>query len=124
MKLKVRFLDFFIFLIFAAVLAFSVTKILSGKSDSRTLIVQIQGEKYAYSLEKELDLEFTGLIGKSRIIVSNGEAWFEDSPCDNKICVESGKINGPNQWAACLPNGIIIYIEGKQKDDELDIIAN
>ena len=94
------------------------------KSTKKNLIVQTRTEKYAYALDKELHLEFEGLIGKSRIAVSGGKAWFEDSPCDNKICVESGKITGPNQWAACLPNGIIIYIEGETEKEEVDVIAN
>ncbi|MDO4506191.1 MAG: NusG domain II-containing protein [Spirochaetales bacterium] len=124
MKVKARILDFFILLIFAAAVAFSAVRIFGGKSTKSTLIVQTRTDKYAYSLDKELHLEFEGLIGKSHIAVSNGEAWFEDSPCENKICVESGKINGPNQWAACLPNGIIIYIEGEAEKEEVDVIAN
>ncbi|MCQ2242072.1 NusG domain II-containing protein [Treponema sp.] len=124
MKIKVRIFDFFIFLVFASTVAFSTVRILSGKSTKKTLIVQTRTDKYAYSLDKDLNLEFEGLIGKSRIAVSDGKAWFEDSPCENKICVESGKINGPNQWAACLPNGIIIYIEGETEKEEVDVIAN
>ena len=124
MKVKARILDFFIFLIFAAAVIFPAIKIFGGKSTKKNLIVQTRTEKYAYALDKELHLEFEGLIGKSRIAVSGGKAWFEDSPCDNKICVESGKINGPNQWAACLPNGIIIYIEGETEKEEVDVIAN
>lgn len=124
MKVKARILDFFILLIFAAAVIFPAIKIFGGKSTKKNLIVQTRTEKYAYALDKELHLEFEGLIGKSRIAVSDGNAWFEDSPCDNKICVESGKLNGPNQWAACLPNGIIIYIEGETEKEEVDAIAN
>lgn len=124
MKVKARILDFFILLIFAAAVIFPAIKIFGGKSTKKNLIVQTRTEKYAYALDKELHLEFEGLIGKSRIAVSDGNAWFEDSPCDNKICVESGKITGPNQWAACLPNGIIIYIEGETEKEEVDVIAN
>lgn len=124
MKFRPRLLDCFLILIFLAAIGFAVMKVFSKKSDSRILVVQTPGDKYAYSTEKNVHLEFSGLCGKSTIIIENGEAWFEHSDCENKICVESGKISSPNQWAACLPNGIIIYIEGKENNGSLDAISN
>ena len=108
MKFKMRLLDYFILLIFLAVIGFAAMKVFTKKSGSRILMVQTQGERYAYSMEKNMRLEFSGPCGKSIIIIENEEAWFEHSDCENRVCVESGKISRPNQWAACLPNGIII----------------
>ena len=124
MKFKMRLLDYFILLIFLAVIGFAAMKVFTKKSGSRILMVQTQGERYAYSMEKNMRLEFSGPCGKSIIIKENEEAWFENSDCENRICVESGKISRPNQWAACLPNGIIIYIEGEEEKESLDAISN
>lgn len=124
MKFKMRPLDYFILLIFLAVMGFAAMKVFTKKSGSRILMVQTQGERYAYSMEKNMRLEFSGPCGKSIIIIENEEAWFEHSDCENRICVESGKISRPNQWAACLPNGIIIYIEGEEEKESLDAISN
>lgn len=124
MKLKLKLFDFFIILIFMAAIAVSATKIFSDKSKAKILMIQTHDEKFAYSMEKDTTLEIPGLIGRSRIIIKDGEAWFEDSPCDNKICIEAGKINRQNQWAACLPNGIIIFIEGKAGNDSFDAVSN
>ena len=124
MKFKMRLLDYFILLIFLAVIGFATMKVFTKKSGSRILMVQTQGERYAYSMEKNMRLEFSGPCGKSIIIIENEEAWFENSDCENRVCVESGKISRPNQWAACLPNGIIIYIEGEEEKESLDAISN
>lgn len=124
MKFRMKLLDYFVLLIFLAAIGFAAMKVFTRKSDSRILMVQTQGEKYAYSMEKNARLEFSGPCGKSMIIIENKEAWFEHSDCENKVCVESGKISRPNQWAACLPNGIIIYIEGKEEKESLDAISN
>lgn len=124
MKFKMRPLDYFILLIFLAVIGFAAMKVFTKKSGSRILMVQTQGERYAYLMEKNMRLEFSGPCGKSIIIIENEEAWFEHSDCENRICVESGKISRPNQWAACLPNGIIIYIEGEEEKESLDAISN
>lgn len=124
MKFKMRLLDYFILLIFLAVIGFAAMKVFTKKSGSRILMVQTQGERYAYSMGKNMRLEFSGPCGKSIIIIENEEAWFEHSDCENRVCVESGKISRPNQWAACLPNGIIIYIEGEEEKESLDAISN
>lgn len=124
MKFKMRLLDYFILLIFLAVIGFAAMKVFTKKSGSRILMVQTQGERYAYSMEKNMRFEFSGPCGKSIIIIENEEAWFENSDCENRVCVESGKISRPNQWAACLPNGIIIYIEGEEEKESLDAISN
>ena len=124
MKFKMRLLDYFILLIFLAVIGFAAKKVFTKTSGSRILMVETQGERYAYSMEKNMRLEFSGPCGKSIIIIENEEAWFEHSDCENRVCVESGKISRPNQWAACLPNGIIIYIEGEEEKESLDAISN
>lgn len=124
MKNQFKVFDFVILIIFLASILFAASLIFSKKSDSKTLIVQTHEGKFAYAMDGSTRLEFTGLIGKSHIAVEDGKAWFEDSSCENKICVEAGKISRPNQWAACLPNGIIIYIEGHEKKESLDAVSN
>ncbi len=81
-----------------------------------------------------MTVEIEGRFGQSRIIIKDGYAWFEHSPCDNRICVETGKITMERQWAACMPNGVMIHIEGNGKSrarknhgnavEELDALAN
>ena len=124
MKLQFKIFDFIILIVFLAAIFFAAAGIFSKKENSRTLIVQTQEGKFAYSMNRDSNLEFTGLIGKSFVTIENGEAWFEDSPCENKICVQSGRLSTKNQWAACLPNGIIIYIEGDTEEESFDAISN
>lgn len=124
MKLQFKIFDFIIFIAFLAAIFFAAAGVFSKKEKAETLIVQTQEGKFAYSMSKDTRLEFTGLIGKSFVTIENGEAWFEDSPCENKVCVHSGRISSKNQWAACLPNGIIIYIEGNTEEDSFDAISN
>ena len=50
MKFKMRLLDYFILLIFLAVIGFAAMKVFTKKSGSRILMVQTQGERYAYSM--------------------------------------------------------------------------
>jgi hypothetical protein len=54
-----------------------------------------------------------------------GNIWFEESDCPDKICIKSGKLHLSGQSAACLPNGIVLKIVpvGERTDDDLDIIG-
>ena len=43
-------------------------------------------------------------------LFKDGSISFEESDCPHKLCIKAGKISRPGQFAACLPNGIIIKI--------------
>ena len=88
------------------------------------LFVQTPKEKFVYSLAKDGIYKFKGLLGESSIQVESGKAKFLDSPCENKNCIQSGEISVNGQWAACLPNGIFINIEGKNKENTFDAVSN
>ena len=52
---------------------------------------------------------------------------FLDSPCENKLCVIHATLSANGDWNACLPNRIMVHIEGNVNSDgstqELDAIA-
>lgn len=53
-----------------------------------------------------------------------GNIGFIASDCPDKICVKTGKLHRVGEYAACLPNGIILKIVpgGERDDDDPDII--
>ena len=77
-----------------------------------------------FNIGKDGIYKFKGLLGESSIQVESGKAKFLDSPCENKNCIQSGEISVNGQWAACLPNGIFINIEGKNKENTFDAVSN
>jgi len=56
-----------------------------------------------------------------RFIVHNGSIAFLESDCPDQICVNTGFIGTPGQSAACLPNRIVLAIEG---DGGVDAVAD
>lgn len=113
---KLRFGDVLAAVLFAAAIVFSFFMIKNASGEKKNLIISACGNEYVYSLEKNGRYEIKGLIGTSVIIVENGTARFEDSPCPNKTCVQSGGISEPGLWAACLPNDVFIRVESKSED--------
>lgn len=52
-----------------------------------------------------------GKIGISKIVVENKRVRMVESPCPNKVCVNTHWIENSGQIIACIPNDIIIRIE-------------
>ena len=119
---RFRFGDAVAVILFAAAIVFSIFMIKKSSGGKRSLVVSCCGDEYVYPLEKDGRYELRGSVGISVIAVEGGSAWFEDSPCPNKTCVQSGKISDPGSWVACLPNDVFIRIDS-DGDSDIDAIA-
>lgn len=80
--------------------------------------IQVQGREYVYELDEDREIEVSGPIGTTGIVVSDGAVHVHDSPCRAKICISAGSISRPGQWIICLPNSVFITIEGETPDQE------
>jgi hypothetical protein len=57
-------------------------------------------------------------------LYEDGSIAFEQSDCPEKICIRAGKLHLPGQFAACLPNGLILKIVALEEDEnDADIIV-
>jgi len=56
------------------------------------------------------------------LVISEGEAYIEDASCPDHICVKSGRVSLEGQTIVCLPNKVVISIEGG-KSSGLDGVA-
>lgn len=48
--------------------------------------------------------------------VKDGKIAFIHSDCPDKLCVNTGFISKPGQYAACLPNKVLLKITGDSAD--------
>jgi len=53
---------------------------------------------------------------KNIILVENGKIRFEESTCPDKVCVKTGWLTDEGDMAVCLPNHVIVKIEGMNTD--------
>ncbi len=65
--------------------------------------------------------------GKENVVFhlfEDGSICFEKSDCPDKLCIKTGKISKPGQFAACLPNGLLLKIVSTNDDNrDADIIV-
>ncbi len=81
--------------------------------------------KFAY----QYDLKENGLhnistsYGSLQLKIRDKSAWILSSTCPAKICKKMGKISKSNQSIVCLPNRVLICIQGKNEEKWIDLIT-
>ena len=68
-------------------------------------------------LDKDRRVELNGPLGVTVVEIKNGAARIVSSPCAKKICIHMGDARRSGDLLACVPNHLIINIEGR-KDEE------
>ena len=78
--------------------------------------ITVKGEKgeWVFPPDSDETISVSGPLGETIIEIHNNSARFISSPCANQTCVSSGAINSRGQWAACLPNSVMMVI-GNEK---------
>ena len=88
--------------------------------------VLIQGayQAWVFPLDAEETVQVRGPLGITVVRISENQAWVEASPCGNQTCVGMGHVRHQGAWAACLPNNVLLLIEGNDEQGTLpDSIA-
>ena len=86
------------------------------------ILIRGQGSEWTFPVDSSETVVVEGFLGKTIVRIENNQTWVESSPCFNQTCVASGVITRQGQWAACLPNNVLLMIQGI-KDDDFDAVA-
>lgn len=83
-----------------------------------TAIVYSDGEIVAKINLDRVDEEYTfSPKPGTEITVKKNKISFSDACCKDELCIKSGWLSKKGQTAACLPERIVISIEGTDKTD-------
>lgn len=74
-------------------------------------------------LTEETETLAAGPLGDTRIQVGGGKVQVLDSPCPNKICILTGAIHAEGELLACVPNHIVVRIEGRRAASNYDLLS-
>ena len=82
-------------------------------------VVTVDGQEVGrYPLRKSGTFPLNG--GSNILVVENGEAWVSDADCPDKVCMGMGKISRNGEFIACLPNRLLIVVEGAAEQSPVD----
>jgi hypothetical protein len=97
-----------------AITVFFSVRIYSGPVRQEELIVKGPGGSWVFPLEAEERIEVPGPLGTTVVELRDGEARVLASPCTNQLCVSAGAVRRRGQWIACLPNSVLVTVEGRE----------
>jgi hypothetical protein len=115
--------DILIILIAAGLTFFSAfTVYIKPQAFSRVLI-QGQDHEWTFPMNINEKIVVPGPLGNTIIQIHENRAWVESSPCENQTCVTSGYVRRQGSWAACLPNNVLLIIEGSNEPNSVDSVT-
>jgi len=109
--------DIFIVLLTAGFVFFSAYRVYIRPQGQTRVLVRGQGLEWVFPIDAEETVVVPGPLGDTVVRIGDGHAWVESSPCENQTCVAGGRVARQGQWTACLPNNVLLMIEGTGGDD-------
>ena len=75
-------------------------------------------EARSYPLKRSGTFPLNG--GTNILVIENGEAWVSEADCPDKVCMGMGKISRNGEFIACLPNRLLVVVEGAAESSPVD----
>ncbi len=109
-----------LFLVLALILIVSSYLLLWRNADNQHQghtadIIVNQKTIMTISLRQNKTYQINGYVGLSTLVVYNGKIRFSHSACSKKYCVLAGWHQLSGDTAACLPNRVLIRVNGTPK---------
>ena len=123
MKLPLKVSDIIIIFFCASLTFFLAFRIYLNPQDTIQVLIEGRNSKWIYPMNAEETVCVNGPLGITVIRLHENKAWVESSPCHNQICVAAGNLHRRGEFAACLPNRVLLAIEGNDAASAVDISA-
>lgn len=88
-------------------------------SDKLEAIISVNGETVeTIDLSAEKEKRFITLSTNPEVVIAveNGAIYFESSDCEDKLCVNCGKLTKKGDTAVCLPAKTVVTVRGADVD--------
>lgn len=89
------------------------------KESGNWVVVTVDGIEYkTLSLMENTTLAIEGANGgKNHLIIEDGAVRMDEASCPDQVCVHQRPISFNGESIICLPNKVIIKVEGGKEDD-------
>lgn len=96
-------------------IAFTILIAVTGTHGSR-VVVTVAGDLYGtYDLNENQEIVINQGSHTNKVTIKDGTVSMDFSDCKNQICVKHKKIDSSNESITCLPNKVMVTIEGSEK---------
>jgi hypothetical protein len=119
--------DLFIIVILAVSIIswFGINK-LGEMKDDRQIVIETNGNVYkVISMEEGMKQQEIHIeLGDGKyidIVVDENGAYVKDVVCPDKVCQKTGLVSKVGQSIVCLPNKVVIYVDGETESEVDDV---
>jgi len=90
-----------------------------GRAPGRTVVAEVDGKVvFTAPLASDRQVSLPGPLGTTELQIAQGQARIIASPCPNKVCIHMGAISDRGELLACVPNRLLVRIEGGDDHEE------
>lgn len=99
-------------LVAAGLLLFAIATL--SRKEGELVVVSVSGKAAAsFPLFTDRTFVIEGKDGGTNtLVIEDGYASIADADCPDKLCERMGRINSAGQSIICLPNEVVVTIEG------------
>lgn len=93
----------------------STVYVSASKTGGDKISITRSGKLYgSYSLLEDREIAITDDSGEvtNTVVINDGEVHMESASCHNQVCVHHAAISSTGESIVCLPNRVIVEIEG------------
>ena len=90
------------------------------------VVVMAEGDvRFSSPLDQYQEFDVSGPLGPTRLKIDESGVRVLTSPCPRKICMSMGPAKDAADLIACVPNQILVSIEGSNshKEDSYDLLS-
>ncbi len=83
-------------------------------------VIYVNGKEYGrYSLDNNQlqEIEVATEYGRNVIVIENKNVSVKESDCKDKVEINAGSISRGGQSLVCLPNRLVVTVEGRIQTD-------
>ena len=85
----------------------------AGFNKGDWVVIEVDAKRVSrFPLRMDHVAHVQGPLGTTEVEIKNGRARIVRSPCKLKVYIKSGYIQYADRLSACLPNKVVVRIEG------------
>ena len=95
-----------------------------GRRAGAKIVVDAENKTvFTAPLDQDRRFEIEGPLGTTQLEISDEAVRVLSSPCPQKICIGLGEARRTGDLLACVPNRIVVRVEGEDEGTGYDLLS-